>query len=247
MNIYQRILQKKDEGKKQLSILIDPDKSDKQHFKNIARLSMEAKIDYFFIGGSLLSNDALSLCLDVLSSETDIPKVIFPGSTLQMNAQADALLFLSLISGRNPEMLIGRHVEAAPYLRNSGLEIIPTGYILISGGRVTTVQYMSNTLPIPADKPQIAVCTAMAGEMLGLKLIFLEAGSGADSPVPANLIEQVRQNIELPIIVGGGIKNSLLAEMALKAGADLIVVGNAAEKNPNLIAEIARCVHAFPK
>lgn len=245
MKIYDQIVEKRAKGLKQLAVLIDPDQRGATHFENIARIAQEAAIDYFFIGGSLLSKDSLNLCLETLRQFTSIPRIIFPGSTLQINSKAEALLFLSLISGRNAEMLIGKHVEAAPYLLRSGLEIIPTGYVLVNGGKVTTVQYMSNTLPIPADKPQIAVCTALAGEMLGMKLIFLEAGSGAEQAVPPKLIAQVRENIHIPLIVGGGIRTPGQAEEALRAGADLIVVGNAAEKNPSIIYDIAAIVKSM--
>jgi putative glycerol-1-phosphate prenyltransferase len=205
----------------------------------------EAKVDFLFVGGSLLTHDRLDSCLKVLSANTGIPKIIFPGSTLQINSKADAILFLSLISGRNAEMLIGKHVVAAPYLKNSGLEILSTGYMLIESGNSTTALYMSNTLPIPSNKDDIAVCTAMAGEMLGLRLLYLDAGSGAQNPVPVSMISRVKENVTIPVIVGGGLRTPALAYESLKAGADLIVVGNAIEKDKDLIFRIAEKVHSF--
>jgi geranylgeranylglyceryl phosphate synthase family protein len=173
----------------------------------------------------------------------DIPLVLFPGNSFQLSYRADAILFLSLISGRNPELLIGNHVIAAPYLKISPLEVMSCGYMLIDGGRATTVSYMSNTTPIPAEKSDIALCTAVAGEMLGLKLMFMDAGSGALQPVPLELIETVGSAIEVPLIVGGGIRDAQHAYEAARAGADLIVVGNAIEQSPDFIGEVAAAVH----
>ena len=159
-----------------------------------------------------------------------------------MSYKADAILFLSLISGRNPELLIGNHVLAAPFLKLSPLEILPTGYLLVDGGVSTTVGYISNTMPIPSSKPDIAVCTAMAGEMLGLKLMYLDAGSGAINHVPFEMVTAVSQTIDLPVIVGGGIKKPESAYGMAKAGADVIVVGNAIEKDANLIHDLVQAV-----
>ncbi|HQP15927.1 MAG TPA: geranylgeranylglyceryl/heptaprenylglyceryl phosphate synthase, partial [Bacteroidales bacterium] len=170
MKVYDQIMQKVAGGQKQLSILIDPDNMPQAQVKNIAEAAADAGIDYFFIGGSLITNDNLDKSIETLKRFSSIPVVIFPGNTMQINSRADALLFLSLISGRNAEMLIGKHVIAAPYIRNAKLEVISTGYMLIESGKPTSVAYMSNSLPIPRDKDDIAVCTAMAGEMLGLKM-----------------------------------------------------------------------------
>lgn len=166
--------------------------------------------------------------------------ILFPGNSFQLSYNADALLLLSLISGRNPELLIGKHVMVAPYLKISPLEIIPTGYILIDGGKVSSVQYISNTAPIPADKNDIAACTALAGEMLGLKLIYLDAGSGANNPISSEMISTVSAQIQVPLIVGGGIKTPAKIIENFRAGADLVVIGNAVEKNPNFIGEIGQ-------
>jgi len=170
----------------------------------------------------------------MLKSKTSLPVVLFPGSAMQFAPNADGILFLSLISGRNPDFLIGQHVAVAPTVKQSGVEVIPTGYILIDGGSPTSVQYMSQTMPIPNTKPEIAVATAIAGELLGLKAIYLEAGSGAMVPVPAVLIQAVRKAITIPIIVGGGIRTREQYQSALDAGANLVVVGNGLEANPQL-------------
>ncbi|MFZ4399851.1 MAG: geranylgeranylglyceryl/heptaprenylglyceryl phosphate synthase [Bacteroidales bacterium] len=245
MNIYQSIIDKKNKGEKQFAVLIDPDKPTENELLRIAELSLTANVDYFFVGGSLLTNNHLENCIHILKKNTAVPVVLFPGNTMQISKYADAILLLSLISGRNAEMLIGKHVIAAPYLKESGLEIIPTAYMLIESGKATTVTYMSNTFPIPADKEDIAACTAMAGEMLGLKIIYLDAGSGALNPVSAKMIEQVRKQTVSPVITGGGIKTAIKAIENCKAGADIIVVGNAIEKSAVLIKEIGDAVRGF--
>lgn len=243
--VYSLMQQAKAQGNKQLAVLIDPDKADAGHLENLLALALQAAVDFFFVGGSLVMRDTLDTCLHFLKQHSDIPSVIFPGSVLQLSSRADAILLLSLISGRNPELLIGQHVVAAPYLRESGLEIVSTGYILIDGGTPTTVSYISNTTPIPGNKSDIAVCTALAGEMLGFKLIYLDAGSGALYPIPENLIAAVSRAVKVPVIVGGGIRNAEKAYANVKAGADVIVVGNVLEKEPQLLLEMAAAVHEF--
>lgn len=242
MNILQTITDGKAARRKQLAILADPDKADDKHIRELATIAAEAKADFFFVGGSLLINNSLDSCIRLLKEISGIPVVLFPGNTLQMSYRADAMLFLSLISGRNPEMLIGRHVVAAPYIKLSNIEVIGTGYMLIESGRPTAVSYMSNSDPIPSDKDDIAICTAMAGEMLGLKVIFMDAGSGAINPVTPSMIKHVSESISVPLIVGGGINTPELAASAAEAGADVIVIGNAAEKNPQLIKEISSAI-----
>jgi putative glycerol-1-phosphate prenyltransferase len=185
----------------------------------------------------------LDYCLQTIKESCDIPMILFPGNSFQLSYKADGILFLSLISGRNAELLIGKHVITAPYLKVSPLEILPTGYMLIDGGVPTTVSYMSNTLPIPANKDDVALCTALAGEMLGLKIMYMDAGSGAKKPISASMIEAVSSTINIPLIVGGGIRTPEKALETAKAGADIIVVGNAIEKNPNLIIEMSEAVH----
>jgi len=244
MDIYSQIKEKKANCKKQFAVLIDPDKLDDKQVQRVADLAFKAKVDYFFIGGSLLINNSLDSCITTLKKETAIPVVLFPGNNMQLSYRADGILFLSLISGRNAEMLIGRHVIAAPYLRLSSLEVISTGYMLIESGRPTTVSYMSNSVPIPADKIDIACCTAMAGEMLGLKLLYMDAGSGAMNPISEKMINSVSSSIQIPLIVGGGIRTPELALVNCNAGADVLVVGNAIEKDAGLITEIGAAIHS---
>jgi phosphoglycerol geranylgeranyltransferase len=243
--LYESILSARNQGKKQLAVLIDPDKTGPKRLIQLLESAVRAEVDYFFLGSSLLVNDRLEDCLGEIKVRTNIPAILFPGNAMQLSNKADGILLLSLISGRNPELLIGQHVVAAPYLRNSGLEILPTGYMLIDGGAPTSVSYMSNTQPIPADKTDIAICTAMAGEMLGLKMIYLDAGSGARQRISEEMIGEVRRAINVPLTVGGGIRSAMHAEAAVRAGADLIVVGNALEKNPASLEELTHAVHAF--
>jgi putative glycerol-1-phosphate prenyltransferase len=237
--IYPALLAAKQRGEKQIAVLLDPDKIRLQHIEKALELAVECGVDYFFIGGSLVVNSMLDPLLTELKERCNIPLLLFPGSSFQLSYRADGILLLSLISGRNPELLIGQHVLAAPYLKMSPLEIISTGYMLVEGGVQTSVQYMSNTNPIPAGKDDIAVCTALAGEMLGLKMIYLEAGSGASNPVSESMIEAVSGAITVPLIVGGGIRTPEKAAANFRAGADLIVVGNAIESDPGLIRELA--------
>ena len=242
-NIYKHIIQNANNGKKSFAILIDPDKQDKNKLRKIIKKAEESKVDYFFVGGSLLSYDSLDDCINTLKQNSKIPIILFPGNTMQINDKAEGILFLSLISGRNPDMLIGKQVIAAPILKESSLEVISTGYMLIDSGQQTTASYISNTQPIPSNKNAVAVCTALAGEMLGLKLIFMDGGSGAKNPISEEMITSVKRAINLPLIIGGGINSAKKAIDNCKAGADIIVVGNAIEKNINLINEIATAVH----
>ena len=245
MNIYNKIKNTKKENKKAFALLIDPDKQNKKGLLSIIKKAENANIDYFFVGGSLLANDSLDICLQTIKTNSNIPVVLFPGNAMQVNNKADAILFLSLISGRNAEMLIGKQVVTAPILKQSSLEILPTGYMLIDSGKPTTVSYISNTTPIPHDKDTVAICTAMAGEMLGLKLIFIDGGSGAKHPISNKMIKAVSKSINVPLIVGGGISSGEKAIENCKAGADIIVVGNAIEKDENLIDEIAKAIHNY--
>lgn len=246
-NLYTQLQVAKQRQQKKFVVLIDPDKLRLKSMERILKLAVEAKVDYFFIGGSLIVNNMLDQCLNDIRAVCDIPMILFPGNSFQLSYRADAVLFLSLISGRNAELLIGNHVLAAPYLRISPLEVLPTGYMLIDGGRPTTVSYISNTTPIPAAKSDIALCTAVAGEMLGLKLIFMDAGSGAHTPVSTEMIEAVSSAIQVPLIVGGGIQTPEKALENVQAGADVIVVGNAIEKDPTLLKDMAAAVHSMNK
>lgn len=245
MNIYNNIIENKKANKKSFALLIDPDKQDEKQLISIIEKAKNAKTDYFFVGGSLLTHDSLDACLSTLKAHANIPVILFPGNAMQVNNKADAILFLSLISGRNAEMLIGKQVITAPILKQSSLEVLPTGYMLIDSGKPTTVSYMSNTTPIPADKDAVAACTAMAGEMLGLQLIFMDGGSGAKQPISEQMITAVSKSVDAPLIIGGGISNGEKAIANCKAGADIVVVGNAIEKDENLIAEIANAVHSL--
>jgi putative glycerol-1-phosphate prenyltransferase len=246
MPVYQSLLDKKKKGQKSFVVLIDPDKISSTSLDETIQLAIASDVDYFFVGGSLLISDQLDVCVQKIKETCSIPILLFPGSPSQISKQADALLYLSLISGRNADYLIGQHVISAPFIKKSGLEIIPTGYMVIDGGAATTVSYISNASPMPADKADIAMCTAMAGEMLGMKLIYMDAGSGAKKAIPEEMIAAVAQQIEVPLIVGGGIKEPEKAYLNCKAGADVIVVGNAIEKDASLIKEMAAAIHSVP-
>ncbi len=241
--VYQIIATARTENRKLLAVLIDPDTPSEEQLIRIVEQVNKAKADLIFVGGSLLVKDALDTCIQTIKRVSKVPVILFPGSVLQISPAADAILFLSLISGRNPELLIGNQVIAAPYIKQSGLEVLPTGYMLIDSGRPTTASYMSNTAPIPYNKSEIAACTAMAGEMLGLKLVYMDGGSGADKAVDPRMVEAVRKQIEAPIIIGGGIRDTQTAVEICAAGADVIVVGNASEHNPLIIQQIAEAIH----
>jgi putative glycerol-1-phosphate prenyltransferase len=235
--VYDGILKGRSEVRCLLAVLVDPGKTSLSELSHLINLSLKSGVDYFFVGGSLTNLDKFNQCIQLLKDLQPAPVVIFPGNELQIHPGADALLLLSLISGRNPELLIGKHVTAAQRLVKSGLEIIPTGYLLIESGHLTSVSYMSNTLPIPKGKADIALATALAGQLLGLKLIYLEAGSGAENPVPPEMISHVRRSLDIPLIVGGGIDSTQKFDSALKAGADLIVIGNVLEKHPEMLLQ----------
>ncbi|MCK4663504.1 MAG: geranylgeranylglyceryl/heptaprenylglyceryl phosphate synthase [Bacteroidales bacterium] len=242
--IYKNICDKIKNNKKQLAVLIDPDKYNENTIKPLVKILSNVNIDLIFIGGSLISKEFGDI-IKHIKEKCSVPVIIFPGSLLQISNDADGILFLSLISGRNPEYLIGNHVVAAPLLKKSKLEILPTGYILIESGNLTSVEYISNTLPIPANKVDIAVATAIAGEMLGNKLIYLEAGSGAKYYVNKNIISEVKNNINIPLIVGGGIKTNEEISEVCKAGADIVVIGTAIEKEHGLLKGFSEIVHSF--
>ena len=243
--VYQSLSDRKANGQKSFAVLVDPDKVDSKLISELSKLTSEAKVDFLLIGGSLVITDHLDEVVQQFKRECDIPIILFPGSPLQVSRYADALLYLSMISGRNPELLIGQHVISAPFVRQSGLEIIPTGYMVVDGGAPTTVSYISNATPLPSDKNEIAMCTAMAGEMLGMKLIYMDAGSGAKKPITETMIRQVSQSVSVPLVVGGGISDPEKAYHNCKAGADVIVVGNAIEKDPSLISEMAAAIHSI--
>jgi phosphoglycerol geranylgeranyltransferase len=231
-------------GKKSIAVLVDPDKADDPaRLNHLLNLASENCIDFFFVGGSLITTTNLSDVVNQIKEQVSIPVILFPGNSMQLDPGADAILFLSLISGRNPDLLIGQHVIAAPILKNNKIEVMPTGYMLINSGKITSVAYISNTTPIPEDKYSLAACTALAGEMLGLQLIYLDAGSGAEREINSKMISAVRKAVNTPLIIGGGINTSAKAIAALEAGADMIVIGNALEKNPDILIEISDKVY----
>ncbi|WP_266203688.1 phosphoglycerol geranylgeranyltransferase [Pontibacter kalidii] len=232
-------------GRKHFAVLLDPDNLTEASCLNLIALSETHPVDFFFVGGSLITSQNQAGIIALLKKHSNVPVILFPSSSQHIDTQADGILLLSLISGRNAEFLIGHHVISAPILKASQLQVYPTGYMLVDTGRQTTASYMSGTTPIPYDKPAIAACTAMAGELLGLRYIYLDGGSGAMKPVSAEMIAAVREAVELPIIIGGGIDTAGKAAAALEAGADLIVIGNHIEKNPGFLAEVSSLVASY--
>jgi putative glycerol-1-phosphate prenyltransferase len=224
---------------KSVAILLDPDKSTGEGLKTILTIAADCKTDYIFAGGSITFNSIDEL-IESIRENCNIPVILFPGNLLQLSRKADAILLLSLISGRNPELLIGNHVTAAPFLRDLREKLVSVGYILVGGGQKTSVEYISQTESIPPDKPEIVVATALAGEMLGLSMIYLEAGSGASNPVPGNIIAAVRENVTIPVAVGGGLKSAEEIAATFNNGADLVILGNSCERNPHLLAEACK-------
>jgi putative glycerol-1-phosphate prenyltransferase len=234
----------KAKGRILLAVLIDPDfGQDEARLERTVQNACMAKADLIFVGGSLLTSATFDRCVALVKQWSDRPVVLFPGSPAQLSRHADAVLFLSLISGRNPELLIGHHVTAAPTIRALGIEAIPTGYMLIDGGRPTTVSYVSQTLPIPQDKPGIAAATAIAGELLGLRTVYMDTGSGAIRTVSPEMIAAVRKSVDLPIIIGGGIRDAATARALADAGADVLVVGTVFEEDPEQIFAMSEAVH----
>ena len=242
--ILQQLKSLKAQNKSAFAVLADPDKISPADMQHLARLCNDAGVNYLLMGGSLLMAHQMELCIQRFKTESDIPVVLFPGSPAQVTPYADALLYLSLVSGRNADLLIGQHVASAPQVKASGLEVISTGYMIIDGGVQTTVSYMSHAMPIPADKPDIALSTAWAAEFQGKHVIYLDAGSGARRPVSEQMIRKVSSNIALPLIVGGGILTPEKVHLNCMAGANLIVVGNAIERDPLLIRDMAQAANA---
>jgi len=235
-NIYQQILNSKVNRKKLLAILIDPEKVSIEQVKVLAIKIKKSPATHIFVGGSTFEGTHLDELIFVLKKEAQLPILIFPGHPCQISNAADGILFLSLLSGRNPEYLIEHHINSVEILVQSKLEIIPTGYLLIDGGKETAVQRVSQTKPIEKDNIELAYKTAKAGEFLGKKLIYLEAGSGANQHVSTEMIRYVAQNIEIPLIVGGGIRSMKMIQEVYEAGADLVVIGTAFENNNNLFS-----------
>jgi len=233
-NIYRHILNSKKKGKKLFAVLVDPDKFNPE----VIREANKSKVDFIFMGGSGLKKEKFHTCINTVSKLTKIPLVIFPGGREQISEKADAILLLSLISGRNPDYLIGEHIRASRQLQKSKLEIIPTGYVLIHGGKKVSTHKVSKTSPIKHFDIELAASTAIAGELLGMKLIYLEAGSGAKKPLSKVMIQRVKKNISVPLIAGGGIDSAEKAKAICNAGADVVVVGNAIEKDITLVKKI---------
>jgi len=226
-------------GRKGLAWLIDPDDWDDALPAKLKEIK-DLKIDFIFVGGSLIHQNNISGLIEMLRENVPlIPIVIFPGNALQFSAQADAILFLSLISGRNPDLLIGQHVAVAPLIEKSDLEVLPTGYMLIDGGKKTSVHYMSQTIPLPNHNPELSVATALAGYYLGLQYFYLDAGSGATAPVNPKIIKAIKKRLKAPLFVGGGLNTLEKAQQAYLAGADIVVIGNGAEKSICLLKEIS--------
>ncbi|MTH14882.1 geranylgeranylglyceryl/heptaprenylglyceryl phosphate synthase [Flavobacterium sp. LC2016-01] len=231
LNIHQQILEAKKKGQKLLAILLDPDKIVLENLDHLLLKINQSPATHIFVGGSIVETEILEVLIGQLKEKTNLPVVIFPGDPSQISPQADAILFLSLLSGRNPDYLIEYQVQAAPILKKTNLEVISTGYILIESGNETAVARVSKTKPLNRENFDLVLATAQAGEMLGNKLMYLEAGSGAKNAVPLEMIQLIAQNIEIPIIVGGGIVDLHGIQKAHKAGADLVVIGTAFEND----------------
>jgi len=230
-SILENIKEASNKGEKLLAILLDPDKTSVKEISEIVKKIELLKANYIFVGGSYVANGLTELFVKRIKEFTNTPIILFPGDYSQVTNYADGLLFLSLLSGRNPEYLIEQQIKSVPYLKNSSLEIIPTGYILIDGGTNSSVLKISKTTPIPQENIELATSTAIAGMYKGKQLIYLEAGSGAKIPVSTEIIKTVKNNISIPLIVGGGIRTKNDLQNAYKNGADLVVIGTAFENN----------------
>lgn len=237
-NIYDELTYRKENNIKSFAVLIDPDKVTLKSLSYILDLSNKNDVDFYFVGGSLLNKDNITEVVKHIKANSEIPVILFPSNSSQIVEEADGILFLSLISGRNPDYLIGQQVISAPILAKTNLEILSTGYMLIDCGNQTTASYISNTNPLPYNKPEIAVATALAGEMIGMKLVYADGGSGADTHISPQMIKAINKNVDIPLIVGGGLRNPESVIQAWESGADLVVVGNHIEQNPNFIIEL---------
>ena len=226
-------------------VLIDPDKQNVKELIETIKICNESDVDYFFVGGSIITHGDMQKTTRLIKENSSKPIIIFPGNPDQISDYADAILFLSLISGRNPEFLIGHQVTAAPLIRKTNLEVIPTGYLLVDCGTTTTAIYVSDTNPIPHNNAEIAANTALAGEYLGLRLTYIDGGSGAKKCISTAMISKTTEALNGPLIIGGGIRTPEAAKEIYKAGADVIIVGNGAEENRNLITEIAKMKSTF--
>ena len=248
MTTYERLLKVRQERGAGYFVLLDPDKNDLESLPSFIREATEAGVDGFLVGGSLMLTNVFEDHLRTVKQNTSVPVIIFPGSIMQVSPLADAILFLVLISGRNPDYLIGNQVIAAPIIRRSGLEALSTGYMLVEAGNTTSAEFMSNTKPIPRDKPDIALAHALAAELIGMKLLYLDAGSGARESVSDDMLRTIAQRCSLPIIVGGGIRTPEDARKKVEAGASFVVTGTITELNNHhsFIREFAEAVHTGP-
>ena len=245
VNVFEKLISVEESRGAGYLVLIDPDKQELKEAIELAQDCAKADVDALLVGGSLLFSHLFDELIKGIKDQCDLPVIIFPGSTKQISPYADAILFLSLISGRNPNSLIGEQVVAAPIIKSMGLEAISCGYMFIESGNVTSAQFISDTRPIPRQKPEIAMAHALAAEYLGMRMIYLEAGSGAKHSVPVELIEAVKDNISIPIIVGGGIRTPDEANKKVNAGARFVVTGNVLEENRDvgLIKAFADAIH----
>jgi putative glycerol-1-phosphate prenyltransferase len=244
-DIYHNITLKVKQEKKLFAVLIDPDKQNFAELLKTIHVCNKVKIDFFLVGGSIITNGNIDNTVLAIKENSTIPVVLFPGNHNHISTKADGILFLSLISGRNPDFLIGTQLLATPKLKKSKLEIIPTGYLLVDCGNLTTAIKVSETTPIPYNDTEQASNTALTGQYLGQKLIYIDGGSGAQQPISNEMISLTKSNLEIPLIIGGGIKSAEAATHVYKAGADIIVIGNGAEKNRNLIEEISTVRNNF--
>ncbi|WP_203256118.1 geranylgeranylglyceryl/heptaprenylglyceryl phosphate synthase [Hyunsoonleella ulvae] len=240
MNVYQNILKAKEKGEQLFAVLIDPDKFELKNTGGFIEKVNNSIATHIFVGGSIVDADATEALVHKIKTFTDLPIILFPGDVTQITNSANALLFLSLLSGRNADYLIGKHVEAVSKLRETTLEVIPTGYILIDGGVKTAVSRVTQTEAISRENLQTIVDTAKAGQLLGMQLMYLEAGSGASYPIPKEIIKRVKKEVKIPLIVGGGIKTKTQLNDAFAAGADLVVVGTAFEEDESFLNTLSK-------
>ena len=243
MSVFSQLNSVIDEKGAAYVVLIDPDRKNENSLESRVESANESGVDALFVGGSLMMDRKCKERVKRIKDVSNVPVIFFPGGVGQLNSHYDAMLFMSVISGRNPHYLIGEQAIAAPIVKDIGMETIPTGYILMDGGAGSTVEFMSGTRPIPMNRSDIAVAHALAGQYLGMKLIYLEAGSGAKEPVGNNVVEAVTETLDIPVIVGGGIRNAETASEKVKAGASIIVTGTVIEENSSLMSELADAIH----
>ena len=247
-SIFQQLVRIRDQRGAGFIVLVDPDKLERGQLPRFAEMCREASVDAIFVGGSLCTRDVdIDSYIGELKAHAGLPVVGFPGSVNQVSRHLDAVLFLSIVSSRNPEYLFGQHIHAAPLIRRLGIEPISTGYMLVESGLTTTAQYVSNSMPLPRSKPDVAVATALAAEMMGMKLLFADGGSGALDSVPEEMIAAITDVCTAPLVVGGGLRSPMDVARRVEAGADFIVVGNAFEARPDtsFVAEMAAAAHSL--